>query len=291
MAKFVLSAFADEACKTLDGQIAALHRNDIPYLEPRNISGPILKKTYSELKEIKKALDLNGIAVYSLGSPIGKYAIEQTFERHWEQFLKALDTCHILGTRRMRMFSFFVKQDELGKYRGVVLERLCAMTERAAQEGIILCHENESDIYGQNPPEVRDLLGNVPGLRGIFDASNFLMNDQDSMEGFEATAEKLEYIHMKDCISSLRTTCPVGMGEGRYDEILQKVDAMTDATVTLTLEPHLFGFDAYKLIDRHDLKVAVNYASAGEAFDAATTAVKNTLRKIGFRQEGNTWTK
>lgn len=291
MAKFILSAFADEASKTLAGQIAALHRNDMPYLEPRNIRGPILKKTYSELREIRRTLDLNGITVYSLGSPIGKYAAEKPFAPHWEQFLKALDACHILGTRRMRIFSFFTKQEDLEKNRPVVLERLCAMTERAAREGIILCHENESDIYGQNPPEIKDLLDNVPGLRGVFDASNLLMNDQDSMKGFEATAEKLEYIHMKDCISSLRSTAPVGMGEGRYDEILQKVDAATDATVTLTLEPHLFGFAAYKLIDRHDLKVAVDFSSADEAFDAAANAVKNTLRKIGFHQEGYVWTR
>jgi len=291
MAKFILSAFADEAAKTLDGQISALHRNDIPYLEPRDICGPILDKSRSELQEIRSTLDLNGIRVYSLGSPIGKYDADKPFDCHWEKYLKALDTCHILGAQRMRIFSFFTKQEDLKKNRPVVLERLCAMTERAAQEGIILCHENETDIYGQNPPEVRDLLDNVPGLRGIFDASNFLMNDQDPMEGFEATAEKLEYIHMKDCISSLRATIPVGMGEGRYDEILQKVDAMTDATVTLTLEPHLFGFEAYNLIDKHDLKVAMQYASADEAFDAAAAAVKNTLRKIGFRQEGNTWTK
>lgn len=291
MAKFMLSAFADEASKHLEGQITALHRNDIPYIEPRNIRGPILKKSYAELREIRRTLDLNGIHVYSLGSPIGKYAVEKPFERHWEQFLKALDACHILGTERMRMFSFFVKQEDLVKYRPVVLERLNTMSERAAQEGIVLCHENESDIYGQNPPQVRDLLANVPGLRGVFDASNLLMNDQDSMEGFEATAEKLEYIHMKDCISSLRSTIPVGMGEGRYAEILQRVDAMTDATVILSVEPHLFGFSAYKLIDRHDLKVAVRYASADEAFDAAVNAVKNTLRKIGFHQEGQVWKK
>ena len=291
MAKFILSAFADEASKKLTGQIGALHRNDIPYLEPRSIEGPILSKTRSQLQEIRRTLDLNGIRVYSLGSPIGKYPVEKPFDRHWEQFLKALDTCHILGTERMRIFSFYTKQEELAQYRSTVLDRLNAMVERAAQEGILLCHENESSIYGQNPAQVRDILQNVPGLRGIFDAANLLMNDQDPMEGFEATADKLEYLHMKDCISSLRSTIPVGCGEGRYDEILQKVDAMTDGTVTLTLEPHLFGFSAYKLIDRHDLKVAVKYASADEAFDAAAAAVKNTLRKIGFRQEGSVWTR
>ena len=37
MAKFALSAFADEAGSSLAEQIAALKANDIDYIEPRNI--------------------------------------------------------------------------------------------------------------------------------------------------------------------------------------------------------------------------------------------------------------
>ena len=39
MAKYVLSAFADEAGKSLDEQIAALVRNDIGCIEVRMIDG------------------------------------------------------------------------------------------------------------------------------------------------------------------------------------------------------------------------------------------------------------
>ena len=76
MAEFILSAFADEAGTTLAEQIAALKRNDISYIEPRNINGkPILTLTNDELLEVKAELDKNGIMVNSLGSPIGKYPI------------------------------------------------------------------------------------------------------------------------------------------------------------------------------------------------------------------------
>ena len=139
--------------------------------------------------------------------------------------------------------------------------------------------------------EIKDILDNVPGLMGVFDAANLIMNDQDPMAGFEATAEKLQYVHMKDAIAKYKTTIAVGCGEGRYDEVLQKVDAMTDRTVTLTLEPHLFGFKAFKEIDSHELKTAVTYGSADEAFDAAATALKTVLTNIGFHEEGNVWTK
>ena len=73
MAQFILSAFADEAGTTLAEQIAALKRNGIDYIEPRNINGkPILTLTDDELKAVKTELDKNGIKVNSLGSPIGK---------------------------------------------------------------------------------------------------------------------------------------------------------------------------------------------------------------------------
>ena len=62
MAKFILSAFADEAGSSLDEQISALKDNQIDYIEPRNIdSKGILTLTDKELYEVKAKLDENGI--------------------------------------------------------------------------------------------------------------------------------------------------------------------------------------------------------------------------------------
>ena len=64
MAKFVFSAFADEAGASLDEQIKALVENGIRYIEPRNIGGKsIIDFTDEELVEIKNRLDENGIKV------------------------------------------------------------------------------------------------------------------------------------------------------------------------------------------------------------------------------------
>ena len=107
MAKFVFSAFADEAGSTLAEQISALKDNGIGYIEPRKINGKgVLDFTKEELLSIKAELDKNGIKVNSLGSPIGKYQIADDFETHLSDFEKALDACELLGTENMRMFSF-----------------------------------------------------------------------------------------------------------------------------------------------------------------------------------------
>lgn len=293
MAKFILSAFADEAGSTLEEQIAALKRNSIDYIEPRNInSKPILTLTDDEIAEVKSELDKNGIKVNSLGSPIGKYPITEPFDKHLVTFHRALEVCKALGTDKMRMFSFFTKQSELTEHRDEVIYRLSEMCKIAKDHGITLCHENESEIYGQNPEQVLDLMENVEQLRGIFDPANYRMNGCDVIAGINATIPKLAYLHIKDAIYSSQLIVPAGDGEGKIAEVLDMVNEATDEVVYLTLEPHLFLFDAYKGIDKHELKVKYTFANNTESFDFAANALKNLLRENGYEKDGNNaWTK
>ena len=287
MAQFLISGFADEVSPDLQKQIEALKRNGIGYLEPRNIDGGIIKKTDEELYAIRARLDEAGIGISSLGSPIGKYPITEDFAPHMEDFKRAIRACKILGTNRMRVFSFFVKQDELALHRDEVNRRMSLLLDEAEREGILLCHENESKIYGQNPEEVADLLKNHPRLKGIFDAANFVRDGQDALAGIEATLPSLEYVHVKDATYPDRKIWPAGMGQGHYEEVFRMVDEAYDGTVFLTLEPHLYVFDAYKSIDSHKLKVGVLYESPDAAFDGAADHLKNLLKKLGYHEEEN----
>lgn len=288
MAKFVLSAFADEAGSSLDEQIAALKRNEIDFIEPRNINGkPILTLSDKELADVKAALDKNGIKVNSLGSPIGKYPITEPFDKHLVDFKRAIEICKALGTDKMRMFSFFTKQNELEKYRDEVISRLNVMSAIAEENGIMLCHENESEIYGQNPKEMLDIMTNVKGLYGIFDPANYRMNNCDVIEGINATLINLAYLHIKDAIYESQIIVPAGDGEGKIAEVLDIVNKATDQVVYLTLEPHLFLFDAYKLIDNHELKGKYTFKNNSESFDFAANALKDLLLKNGYVKDGN----
>lgn len=289
MAKFILSAFADEASETLSGQIAALQRNGIRYIELRNVGGGILEKTDEELSKIAAALKASGIRVSSFGSPIGKYDIDKPFEAHLAQFRRALRVCEILGTQRMRMFSFYVPQERLSECRDEVIRRLRVFLDEAKAVGITLCHENETGIYGQNPAEVRDLLSSLPDLRGVFDPANFVMNDQDPIEGIEATLPSFGYLHVKDAIAARKSIVPGGKGDGKIAEVLRRVDAAQSGEVFVTLEPHLFEFLAYKQIDLHELKNEYTFATADEAFDCAVASLKEILKNIGFHEENGQW--
>ena len=293
MVNYWLSAFADEGADSIDGQIEALKANRVKYIEPRNIDNKgILTLTDDELIEVKKKLDDAGIKVNSLGSPIGKYPIEEDFEIHLNQFKRALEVCKILGTSKMRMFSFFVKQDELTQWREEVINRLKTMAILAKEAGITLCHENESHIYGQMPQEVKDILTEVPELYGIFDPANYRMNDGDIDEGIDATLIRLGYLHIKDAIYSTQTIVPADEGEGKIGEVLDKVNETCTGDVYLTVEPHLMEFFAYKAIDTHELKGKYKFENNREAFDFAITALKKLLTKQGYTEvEYGLWRK
>lgn len=292
MARFLISAFADEASNQLAGQIAALKRNGLRCIEPRNIEGPILKKSDAELTEIANTLRENGISVPSLGSPIGKYSIDDDFDVHLADFRRALRACEILGAKNMRIFSFFVPQDRLTECRDEVLRRMNVLLGLAEEAGITLCHENESRIYGQNPAEVSDLLTNLPRLRGIFDAANYIREGQDPMEGIRVTLPSLKYLHIKDARFSDGAILPCGMGDGRYDEVISRVNELTDDVVFLTLEPHLYDFVAFKQIDAHQLATGLSFATADEAFDCAAIKLKELLTSMGYREgEDQLWKK
>ena len=287
MAQFLISAFADETSDDLDHQIEALKRNGLRCIEPRNVNGGLIQKSEEELQEIAKQLRDADISVSSLGSPIGKYNIDEDFEIHLSDFRRALRACKILGTKNMRIFSFFVPQERLAECRGEVMRRMQLLLEMAKEEGITLCHENEAKIYGQNPAEVRDLLTALPELRGIFDAANFVREGQDPIEGIEATLPSLEYLHIKDARFADRAIVPCGMGDGQYAEVLRRADALTDGIVYLTVEPHLHIFQAYQKIDSHKLKTGIEFDNSDDAFDCAVTKLKETLTSLGFHEEEN----
>lgn len=287
MAKVTLCAFADEAATDFDGQIKALLRNNIYNIELRGLDG----KNVSSLNDDEAAayvekLDKAGIRVWSLGSPLGKIDITSDRSEHEDMLVKLMKTADIFGTKRIRMFSYFVKREDYSDYRDEVIQRLRALVKIA--DGYMLCHENESAIYGATVANCEDIYENVKGLYSVFDSSNFIQWDEDIAEAKRRLLDRAYYIHVKDSRYDTKQIVPVGFGDGLYEEIFSGLDRDT----TLTLEPHLFKFVGYSDIDKKELNSLFSYKDSNESFDAAVTALKNLLRKCGYTEGVNgTWIK
>ena len=288
MAKFFLSAFADEAGVSLGEQIAAMRENGIRFFEPRNIDGTgILDLTEEELLRIRGRLDEAGIRTGSVGSMIGKAPISCDFERYrTDDFARALRAAKILGADKIRVFSFFMKPEELDAHRGEVIRRLTVMTEEAAQAGVTLCHENEAKIYGEEPERVADLLRAVPLLAGICDPANYCMSGADPVAGLEATFVRFSYMHIKDAVYRTQELLPAGEGEGQIAQLLDVVNERISGEVMLTVEPHLAAFLAYSGIDDRPMRGRYTFENSRAAFDFAVASLKKLLAENGYQENG-----
>ena len=276
-----LCAFADEAAADLAGQISALQRNAISLLEIRGVNGKNIKDmTKSEAREIKGMLDNVGISVHSIGSPIGKIALDGDIQSHFDDFQRILETADILETRYIRMFSFFptgVENQE--KIRDLVfkhIERLLTLTP----SHMILCHENEKDIFGENAENCLALHEAFPRLRAVFDPANFVQCGVDTKKAWQMLRDHVEYLHIKDAIAD-GTVVPAGMGLGNVPFIVR--DYLARGGNVMTLEPHLFDFTGLSALENGKVtSLGISpYRDNDEAFDAAADALKKILNEIG----------
>lgn len=272
-----LSAFADEASPMLDGQIEALKRNEIEYLEIRGVNGENIANISCEnAKKYADQLRTSGIKVWSIGSPVGKVNIDSDLEAHRAKLRHICELANIFGTDKVRMFSFF----EAYGSREKVFSELSAMVEIAAEYGVELYHENEKAIYGDTLERVLDIMANVRGLKFVYDPANFLEVGEDSKKTLDALHSKTDYFHIKDVIAETHTLVPAGYGDGRIDELVARIGAGDDKV--LTLEPHLKVFKGYSDIDATEMKNKFSYATNDGAFDAAAQALIKIILDQGY---------
>jgi len=272
-----LAAFADEASSSLSGQIEALKRNGIYYLEIRGVNGKnIADISAAEAHGYARELSAAGIKVWAIGSPIGKVRIDSDLEEHRERLRHICSLAKIFETDKVRMFSFFGAYDSEEK----VIRELSKMVSIAAEYGVELYHENEKAIFGDTLERVLRIIERVEGLRVIYDPANFIEVGEDSAKTLAALHSKTHYFHIKDVIASTGEIVPAGYGDGRISELIARIPENVDKT--LTLEPHLKVFGGYSEIDATEMKNKFTFDSNDAAFDAAASALKDLLIKQGY---------
>lgn len=277
MKKTVISAFADEAGTDIEKQVKAMLDNGITGLEIRGVNGKnISELTDNEAKKIGTKLYENGLFTYSIGSPIGKISLDDSFEDHIEKFKRCLEMANILGAKNIRIFSFYVPKDKACDYKNEVIERLGRLCDIAENSGVDVCHENEKGIYGDNAERCLEILTAEKRLKGIFDPANFIQCGQDTLIAWDMLKKRIKYLHIKDAMPNGKVV-PAGEGCGNLEEIIKNYIALGGEN--LTLEPHLAVFDGYSELEKECREDFV-YSSSEEAFKVAADALKKILNEV-----------
>lgn len=282
-----ITGFADEIDQALTVQIASLEKLGIHFVEMRGVDGNnLIYHPDEKVREIKSRLDAAGIALSAIGSPLGKIDIKDDFEKHFEEFKRAVETAHFMDVKNIRMFSFYVPWNEMLQDKAIkesikirVLERIGRFVDYASKNDVVLLHENEKGIYGEKAAECRELMDEFAGehFRAIFDFANFVQAGQDTLEAYELLKDHIAYIHVKDALSENGKVVPAGFGDGNVEEILKKLfDSGFDGF--LSLEPHLFDFKGFSGLERGKGKLECASDKVLSGFEAFSLAHESLLK-------------
>ena len=269
-----ISAFGDEAAVDFEEQLRVLQRLRIPLIDVRAAWGVNCSQfTDDHCAQISRLCAQFGIAVACMGSPIGKSPIQDPIHIESERLKRIGDIAHRLGTRNIRLFSFYPAAEHDDAAMQLSIERLGALTEIAAANDLLLLLENEKGVVGDLPQNCLRILEAIdsPHFRFIWDPANFVQcGAADQVDAWwDDLHPTIGYIHIKDARLADKSVTVAGQGDGQIKELLRRLQA-SGYTGVLSLEPHL-------LEARHS-----SGFSGAEGMALAVGALRELMAEVGI---------
>lgn len=277
MTSITISAFGDEIASDFEEQLQVLQSLKIPHLDLRAAWGVRVDNLSDE--QVDQAVELlkkYDITVACIGSPIGKYPIQDSMESEIAKLQRCGEVAKKVGTKNIRFFSYYPQGDVSDEEIAESIARLKLLVEEAEKLDLVLQLENEKHLVGDIPARMLKLfegVGQNPRLRFIWDPANFVqcgvMNQVD--DWWEKLSPYIGYIHIKDAKAD-GTVYPAGEGDGQVEELLRNLNESGYDGV-LSLEPHLQNAGHSSGFSGPDLmKVAVD-------------ALRAVMAKVGMTEQ------
>lgn len=259
----------DEVSRDLAIALKFAAEYGIRQVELRNVDGRYCFRHEPEkLKQVRARLDEYGVRVAILATPILKCVLpgsnltaaaqkeiqlaqkdfpvpeNQQFGQQMEFLKKAMEAAWLLGTDRLRIFSYWRVAD-LNKERPRILEGLQRVTEVAEREKIRLCIENEAACNLADCAETSSALRDIrsPYLGVAWDVVNGASTGEKPYpDGFNLLdKERIWHMHIKDVRidpeTKKRQICAVGDGQMPYFDIFSAM-GQAGYSGALSMETH-----------------------------------------------------
>lgn len=283
-----ISGFIDEIDIGFEKEVEVIKKLGMKYIELRSVNGTnISDLSIEKVNDIKKYLKNKNIKISCIASPIGKINIdeidfENKFEEHLKKFKHTLNIAQILEVKYVRVFSFFLKKSEKEKYQSLVLEKMKKFEKEISELDIILLHENEKGIFGDDIESCLKLIEEIDSekFRLIFDPANFVQVGISPLKAYEKLKKFVEYVHLKDANFSSQENVLIGTGDGEILELLKELKKEKYEGF-LSLEPHLINFSVLQSLEQEDVNERkVQFKDGEEAFKKSLETLLEMIEKI-----------
>jgi len=204
---FSYTGFADEAEKSLDGQISTLQEAGWSAIELRLLDGGnVCDQTEEEWKATFERLQSENIQIVGFGGQIGNWArpITSDFQMDLDELRRVAPRMREAGTRFLRIMSYPNPEENPlsnDEWKAETVRRLKELSTIAEGEGVILAHENCSGYgaYAEGWLELAEVVDS-PALQLILDTGNNSLHDNDNeatWEFYEKTKSHITHVHIK----------------------------------------------------------------------------------------------
>ncbi|MCB2210361.1 sugar phosphate isomerase/epimerase [bacterium] len=245
MSTFVLSAFADEVATDLQIQLQVLRELDIHYLDLRSVDGVNVRDlTDRDVIRIRETLHRNAVRVACIASLVGKSAIDGPLDDVLSALDRVIEIGHALGTRNIRLFSFYPPQicTTADRYVDQAITRLERLIGLARRKDALLLLENEQGLVGDSLSRCYRLMRSLVGdhFRFLWNPANFVRvgEPQVTDHGWDLVGEYTAHVDIKDALLSDGSVVAAGEGDGQVKALLAHLQ-QSGYNGFLSLEPHL----------------------------------------------------
>lgn len=209
----------------------------LKYAEIRVVNGVNAAELGDEaVKQVRRAVDERGLTVAALASPIFKCALDPSrpvasgdtygqketgVEEHFAKLVRIIAIAKQLGTRRIRIFSFW-RELEPSKYFDEIVRHLKRAAAIAERENVVLLLENEDSCNGGFASEVGAFVRAVDSswLRALWDPGNEAFGGREAFPaGYASVRVELAHVHLKDAYrmeNGMSRCVPLGSGSVPY---------------------------------------------------------------------------
>jgi sugar phosphate isomerase/epimerase len=241
-----LGVLTDEVSASLIEALNWIASQGLKHVEIRVVDGTnVIDLTDEQLSKVRREVEARGLFVSAIASPVFKCALdptrpvasgdtfgqkEESIEAHYAKLHRAMQIAGLLGTHRIRIFSFWREQDPT-LYELQIIEHLRAAADIAAKHNALLLLENETSCNGGFAEEVGRYVLRVasPALKALWDPGNEACGGRTAFpEGYGEVKDVLAHVHLKDAYVGAdgKSRCvPIGSGNVAYAEQLQALES------------------------------------------------------------------
>lgn len=240
-----LGILTDEVSDSFEEALDWAARQNLRYVELRVVDGTnVLDLPDDRVERAAREVSRRGLSVPALASPLFKAALDPSrpvaagdrfgarkegVEEHFRKLVRAARIARILGTRRIRVFSFWRERDPRAFFPEITrhLRRAAAFAEG---EGMELLLENETSCNGGTAEEIGDLVRAVgsPALRVLWDPGNETSGGRTAFpDGYARVMDLVGHVHLKDAVVGEDGTprfVPLGSGGTDLKEQILALD-------------------------------------------------------------------